>query len=269
MSIRLRLLDAIVEIEAGDETAERLLRRLWQCMETDEPGVPVRKYELTREDGRWQATAGGDLEAVHETLWGVTDALRYRMLEVCEEHLRRFVTLHAAALARDDRLVLLAGPSGAGKSTLTLALLDAGWSYVTDDLAPIEVETGLVHPFPKPLGVKDPARWESLRRAFDGLDPIEPPAGAFLVPPTPWPVAPGPLAVAALVFPTYVPGASLEVQELTSAKAAAFATAYVRDLEPSRVALLNRMCTGAACYHMEHGDAAAAVGALERIAAAR
>lgn len=269
MSIRLRLLDAIVEIEAGDETAERLLRRMWRCMETDEPGEPVRRYELTREDGRWRATAGGDLEAVHETLWGVTDALRYRMLEVCEEHLRRFVTLHAAALARDDRLVLLAGPSGAGKSTLTLALLDAGWSYVTDDLAPIAIETGLVHPFPKPLGVKDPARWESLSGAFDGLGPIEPPAGPFLVPPTAWPVASRPLAVSAVVFPTYAPGAFVEAEELTSAKAAAFATAYVRHLEPSTVALLNRMCMGAACYRLEHGDAEAAVGALEGIAATR
>lgn len=265
MTIRLRLLDAIVEVDSSDPVAHALLRLLWERMETGDPGEPVRRYELTREEDRWSATAGGELEAVHETLWGVTDALRYRMLEVCEEHLTRFVTLHAAALARDDRLVVLAGPSGAGKSTLTLALLDAGWSYFTDDLAPIEVETGVFHPFPKPLGVKDPGSWESLRHAFRGLDPMEPPTGAFLVPPSSWPVAPGPLPARALIFPAFTPGGTLEVEELTAAKAAAFATRYVRSLDPATVALLNRVCTGAACFRLEHGDSAAAVQAIERI----
>lgn len=268
MTIRLRLLDAIVEIDSRDPGALRLLRRLWEHMETDEPGEPARRYELARDGDGWVATAGGELEAEHATLWGVTDALRYRMLEVCEEHLRRFVTLHAAALARDDRLVLLAGPSGAGKSTLTLALLDAGWSYFTDDVAPVAVETGLVHPFPKPLGVKDPGLWGSLRHAFEGLGPMDPPGGAFLVPPSPWRVGLRPVAARALVFPKFTRGAPVEIEELSAAKAAAYATAYVRDLSPGMVALLNRVCTGADCYRMEHGSSAAAVDALERIATA-
>ncbi|MFQ3594566.1 MAG: aldolase [Sphingomonadaceae bacterium] len=41
--------------------------------------------------------------------------------------------LHATAVAKDWRAVLLLGPPGAGKSDLALALLDRGWLLVADD----------------------------------------------------------------------------------------------------------------------------------------
>ncbi|WP_164155766.1 RNase adapter RapZ [Sandarakinorhabdus rubra] len=42
-------------------------------------------------------------------------------------------TLHATAVARGERAVLLLGPSGAGKSDLALRLVAAGWRLVADD----------------------------------------------------------------------------------------------------------------------------------------
>ena len=42
--------------------------------------------------------------------------------------------VHAAALARGGRGLLVAGTSGAGKSTLTIALLRGGFDYLGDDL---------------------------------------------------------------------------------------------------------------------------------------
>ena len=42
--------------------------------------------------------------------------------------------VHAGAVARDGRCVLLAGGSGSGKSTLTLACVAHGLDFMTDDL---------------------------------------------------------------------------------------------------------------------------------------
>ena len=42
-------------------------------------------------------------------------------------------TLHASAVARDGRAVLIIGPSGSGKSDLSLRLIDRGFTLVSDD----------------------------------------------------------------------------------------------------------------------------------------
>ena len=42
-------------------------------------------------------------------------------------------TIHASAVAKDGRAVLITGPSGAGKSDLALRLLDRGFALVSDD----------------------------------------------------------------------------------------------------------------------------------------
>lgn len=62
--------------------------------------------------------------------------------------------LHAGAVARDGRAVAIVGPSGWGKSTLTIELVRRGWSFLTDDFAPIG-RSGWVEPFPRRVGITD------------------------------------------------------------------------------------------------------------------
>jgi hypothetical protein len=64
-----------------------------------------------------------------------------------------FYLLHAAVVARRGRAWVISGPSGSGKTTLGRALAGRGFDLLTDDLAPLAVQDGLLHPFPRRLGL--------------------------------------------------------------------------------------------------------------------
>lgn len=54
-----------------------------------------------------------------------------------------YVPVHAAAVERDGRCLLLCAPSGGGKSTLTAALMRNGWKTLGDDKLLLRCENGV------------------------------------------------------------------------------------------------------------------------------
>ena len=62
--------------------------------------------------------------------------------------------LHAAVLARNGAAFAFPAPAGSGKSTLTWALANRGFDYLSDELAPIDLEDGTVLPFLRPICLK-------------------------------------------------------------------------------------------------------------------
>ena len=67
--------------------------------------------------------------------------------------------LHAAVVAAGGRAWLISGPSGSGKTSIGRALLHRGFGFLSDDLAPLAVDSGQIHPFPRRLGI-DPSTLE-------------------------------------------------------------------------------------------------------------
>jgi hypothetical protein len=67
---------------------------------------------------------------------------------------RRKVFMHAGAVGWRGRAILLPAPTFCGKTSLTAALVKAGADYLSDEYAVLDAD-GLVHPFPKPLSVRD------------------------------------------------------------------------------------------------------------------
>ena len=49
--------------------------------------------------------------------------------------------LHAAAVERNGKALLVAGPSGQGKSTLSTRLCEKGWNFMSDDIAPVRMSS--------------------------------------------------------------------------------------------------------------------------------
>ncbi len=70
---------------------------------------------------------------------------------------RRYLLLHASAVERDGRALLMTGISGAGKSTLATLLAAKGWRFMGDELALLDPATGLIHAFPRLISLKNAA----------------------------------------------------------------------------------------------------------------
>lgn len=68
---------------------------------------------------------------------------------------RRYLLLHAASVEKGGRAIILTGESGAGKSTLSAWLGERGWRFMGDEFALLEPGTGLLHPFPRAVSLKN------------------------------------------------------------------------------------------------------------------
>ena len=124
-------------------------------------------------------------------------------LTVGAQHRRTdLLFVHAAALGRNGRAVLLVAESGGGKSTTSWAALHHGFSLLSDELAPVDPATFEVHPHPRAVCLKTRPP-----------DPYVLPAGTLqtsggyyvAVRLLPGPPSPTPLPLTALVFVTYRP----------------------------------------------------------------
>jgi hypothetical protein len=62
--------------------------------------------------------------------------------------------LHAGGVEAGGTGVLIPGASGSGKSTLVAGLVRSGLGYLTDELAALDMASGKLMPYPKPITVK-------------------------------------------------------------------------------------------------------------------
>ena len=67
----------------------------------------------------------------------------------------QYFIIHAAALERAGRGVILPAPPGSGKSTLCAALVNRGWRLLTDELTLVDTETRAIIPIVRPISLKN------------------------------------------------------------------------------------------------------------------
>lgn len=70
---------------------------------------------------------------------------------------RRYLLLHASAVEKDGRALIMTGESGAGKSTLAALLMARGWRLLGDEFALLDPVTGMLHGFPRLISLKNEA----------------------------------------------------------------------------------------------------------------
>lgn len=65
------------------------------------------------------------------------------------------LVLHAAAVARGDRAIIMPAPPGSGKSTLCAALVNRGWRLLSDELTIIRLDNGQIEGLARPVNLKN------------------------------------------------------------------------------------------------------------------
>ncbi|WP_028585749.1 hypothetical protein [Desulfogranum mediterraneum] len=131
--------------------------------------------------------------------------------------------LHAAAVLRGDRCILLPGKSGQGKSTITGWLISHGFHYLSDELV-LLTGKGQTLPLTRPLNLKvnnPPESW-----LFPGGDKggiLSSEQGSMIPHRL---LCPGFIArqpsVTDVIFPEYRPGAALAWEEISPAKSSLY-----------------------------------------------
>jgi HprK-related kinase A len=70
---------------------------------------------------------------------------------------RRHLLLHASAVERDGKVLVMTGLSGSGKSTLSALLGHNGWRFMGDEFVLIDPDNGNAAPFPRLISLKNEA----------------------------------------------------------------------------------------------------------------
>ncbi|MGH2871649.1 MAG: hypothetical protein ACRDL5_04210, partial [Solirubrobacteraceae bacterium] len=118
------------------------------------PGVEPVSFEIqARPQEPYQLLRDGNLadEGPLETVIGSFELqLRNHVAQMAPEH----VFIHAGTVAFDRRAIAVPGASFSGKTMMVRALVRAGATYYSDEYAVLD-RAGSVHPYPKPLAVRD------------------------------------------------------------------------------------------------------------------
>ncbi len=193
-----------VSVDCADSETHALLLTGYGRMSTPAPSA----VDLACAVGRVDAGAGysvsvagrGILHATHvgEFLFLFEKELTIALEGLCPD----LFFVHAAALGYADAAIMLVAPSGSGKSTTAWALLHHGFTYLSDELSPIDLAAFAVQPYPHALCLKaDPPEGYALPAAtLRTASTLHVPVAAL-----PGPAAQRAYPLRAVFFLTYAP----------------------------------------------------------------
>ena len=74
---------------------------------------------------------------------------------VIANHAHQYAIVHAATVEKNGRGFIFPGAPGSGKSTLCAALVCKGWRLLSDEMALVSINGGLIWPIPRPVSLKN------------------------------------------------------------------------------------------------------------------
>jgi hypothetical protein len=169
--------------------------------------------EVGRPGAKYQLRANGEAVREDKSLGSTLHWIGYQVVLRLMQARSDLIWLHASAAACPSGAVLIAGPAGRGKSTLVTALCARGWTYLSDDILPLDPQSDKVMPFPQTPMVRRHAKEEVPGDRIHEMKKTRFALG-------PGTVCREAVPVAGLVFPVYEPPSSTRITPCSSATAA-------------------------------------------------
>ena len=157
-------------------------------------------------------------------------------------HTHQKAFIHAGVVAIGAQAILIPGRSYAGKTTLVAEFIKAGAVYYSDEYAVLD-QMGRVHPYPKPLSLRNKITGEQRDIAADRLG-----AQTGLAP----------LPVGVILITKYKNGAKWKAKEVGSCegiKALAMNSVSIRRAPESALRSIARAASGSLVLKSQRGDA--------------
>jgi hypothetical protein len=144
-----------IRVECMDSRAELLLLSVYGSFRQSAADARIH-YRITRQQasGRLLIARQGACPMVARDDYEFLYVFEKDMIIEIQKLRADLYFVHSAIVELHGHALALVAPSGYGKSTTTWALLHHGFRYASDELAPIELTSMQVHPFPHALCLK-------------------------------------------------------------------------------------------------------------------
>ena len=189
------------------------LKRIFREMLESEPTRTEERLKVQQKDGKYNVSGTTEACIEYGSLADTVERLRHEVVLRLIQARSDLMWLHAGAAAYRGSSVMILGSWGRGKSTLVTSLYANGWTYLSDDVVPLDPNSGRAFPFPlTPMVREEPGeelpleRLSELRKSVVRLRPER--------------VCRDPVSVRTVVFPVYRRGCHTELLPCSPATAA-------------------------------------------------
>lgn len=267
-----RLLGVPFQVRYGDRELEYWVHPVLAHLATDGKEAPVHTVTAARILHYLFLFCDNDRVYLGQAADGLAPIVKFTLLDRAIRQQDHILHLHAGAVMKNGKLVLLPAKSGSGKTTLTARLVAAGCEYFSDETVLFERDTDRIHPIPISLCIKETGT-DLLERYFPGLSDLplhdrQDNIKVRYLPPPPHSLPKeGRSGTADLVvFPRYAKGAPTVLQPLSAADAFGRlleeSVAIPKALTLEDAAALVRIIEGTRCFALTSGDLDAAAESI-------